>query len=196
MIRYILYILSLFGGCSVAIAQTWTPEMEKFARHTEKEFGLPSGTCRAFALQESNYQPFAERVEANYVEKTGTYAAKIRSAAYAFAKAHNWQPSFLTEVYQMGKSVTLFQIMGVNMRDMGYDAPFMNYVALTDQFHYFGIFVSRLHRKHKGNFASVASEYNGGYGAVAYKAKHGRYRNQPYVDNILRYQKRFSAHGQ
>lgn len=175
-----------------AVAQNWTPEMEKFACHTEKEYGLPSGMCRAFALQESNYQPFAERVEANYVEKTGTYAAKIRAIAYKFAKAHNWQPSFLTEVYQMGKSVTMYQIMGVNMRAMGYSAPFMNYVALTDQFEYFGRFVKPLLKKHNGNIASVASEYNGGYGAVAYKAKHGRYRNQSYVDKILRYIEKFS----
>lgn len=194
--RYLFYILLLVRSCVLTgptFAQTWTPEMQKFACHTEKTYGLPSGMCRAFALQESNYQPFAERVEANYVEKSGTYAAKIRATAYAFAKAHNWQPSFLTEVYQMGKSVTLFQIMGVNMRAMGYDAPFMNYVSLTDQFEYFGKFVRPLLKKHNGNIASVASEYNGGYGAVAYKSKHGRYRNQSYVDKILKYIAKFST---
>lgn len=161
--------------------------MEKFACHTEKEFGLPKGICRAFALQESGYRPFAERVEANYVEKSGTYAKNIRSAAYKFSKERNWIPSFLTEVYNRGKSVTLFQIMGQNMRDMGYNEPFLNYVSLTDQFHYFGVFVSRLYKKYKGNLGHVASEYNGGSGAV----RGGNYRNAPYVSNILKNWRQF-----
>lgn len=170
------------------VTKVWTPTMEKFARSAEREYDLPTGICRAFALQESGYNPIAERVEANYVEKTGTYAARVRADAYKFAKARNWQPSVLTEIYQRGKSVTLFQIMGVNMRDMGYDEPFLNHVALTDQFKYFGIFVSRLLKKHKGNLGFAASEYNGGGGAV----RGGNYRNPEYVKNILRYRQRFA----
>lgn len=166
----------------------WTATMEKLARSTERDYELPTGICRAFALQESGYNPRAERVEANYVEKTGTYAAKVRADAYKFAKVHNWQPSFLTEVYQRGKSVTLYQIMGINMRDMGYDEPFLNYIPLTDQFKYFAIFVSRLLKKHKNNLGYAASEYNGGGGAV----RGGNFRNPEYVASILRYRARFA----
>lgn len=172
---------------SVSSAQTWTKEMQMFAEYTEKQYKLPSGICRAFALQESNYNPFAERVEANYVNEGGTYGKKIRADAYAFAKARRFQPSFLTEVYNRGKSVTMFQIMGQNLRAMGYDQPFLNYISLTDQFHYFGEFVSKLFKKHNGNIGHVASEYNGGAGAV----RSGNYRNAGYVRNILSYRQKF-----
>jgi hypothetical protein len=179
-----LFIL-LFA--SSVYSQTWTPEMQKFADYTEKRYNLPKGTCRVFALKESNYNQYAERVEANYVEKTGTYAANIRRDAYKFSKEHNWQPSVLTEIYQRGKSPGMFQVMGQNLRDMGYNEPYMSRFSLTDQFEYFGIFISRLFKKHNGNFRAVAAEYNGGYGAVLYKVKHGRYRNQDYVDKIEKY---------
>jgi hypothetical protein len=187
----ILYLIFLLRGCAMPALAQWTPEMEQFASYTEKQYELPKGLCRAFALKESNYQPFAERVEANYVEKTGTYAKNIRAAAYKFARERHWQPSFLTEVYNRGKSITLFQIMGQNMRDMGYSQPYLNYVSLNDQFDYFGKFIQPLVKKHKGNIAAVASEYNGGYGAVKYKATHGVYRNQAYVDGLLRNLQRF-----
>lgn len=176
------------------VRSQWTPEMDSLAKATEKSFSLPSGVCRAFALQESNYNPNAERVEGNYVELRGTYAKNIRRSAYAFSFSRGWQPSVLTEIYQRGKSVTAFQIMGVNIRDMGYAEPYLNHISLPEQFYFFGTFVARLYKKHKGNIASVASEYNGGYGAVAYKLRNGVYRNQPYVNSILKYIKRFENH--
>lgn len=184
-------LLCFFLMFAVSGFSQWTSEMDSLAKVTEKNFKLPSGTCRAFALQESNYNPNAERVEGNYVESNGTYAKNIRRAAYKFSFAHGWQPSVLTEIYQRGKSVTMYQIMGNNVREMGYDEPYINHIPLAEQFFLFGTFVSRLYKKHNGNMASVASEYNGGYGAVAYKLRNGVYRNQSYVNNILKYINRF-----
>ena len=191
MRKYICICLLLIVS---SVRSQWTPEMDSLAKVTEENFCLPSGICRAFALQESNYNPNAERVEGNYVTSGGTYAKNIRRSAYAFSINHGWQPSVLTEIYQRGKSVTMFQVMGQNIRDLGYNEPYLNHISLPEQFVFFGTFVSKLYKKHKGNMASVASEYNGGYGAVAYKLRNGVYRNQSYVNSILKYIKRFENH--
>lgn len=162
--------------------------MDSLAHVTEKQYNLPHGICRSFALQESNYNQYALRAEASYINADGAYARNIRLAAYAFSKAHKYQPSFLTEVVQRGESYGLYQIMGSNMRDMGFDCPFFApCIGLEDQFKYFAIFIGRLLKKNNGNVSFVASEYNGGYGAI----RGGDFRNKGYVSNILRNLERF-----
>ncbi len=156
--------------------------MDSLAKITETNYNLPHGICRSFALQESNYNQYAIRAEANYIEANGTYARNIRAASYQYAKAHNWQPSFLTEVVQRGESWGLWQIMGSNMRDMGFDCPFFaGCIDLDDQFKYFGIFISKLLKKYNGDISYAAAAYNGGYGAI----RNGNFRNASYVNHIL-----------
>lgn len=187
MKRIIPIFLILF---SVALhAQTWTPRMDELARTIETEYNLPHGICRAFALQESGYNPYAVRAEGNYINAGGRYASNIRKQSVVFAIAHHYQPSILTEVVQRGQSWTMWQIMGQNLRELGFDSPFFGgEMTLDDQFEYFAAFIGNLLKKHKGNVAYAASEYNGGFGAI----RKGNFRNAGYVNNILKYLKQFS----
>ncbi len=167
----------------LSLGQTWTTQMDSLAKVTEKTNNLPHGICRAFALQESNYNQYAVRAEGNYIEKDGSYARGIRASAYKFSKDNNWQPSFLTEVVQRGESWTMWQLMGDNLRDLGFSYPFFQQdLSLPDQFKYFSLFISKLLKKNSGNIAYTASEYNGGSGAI----RGGNFRNKSYVQHILK----------
>lgn len=186
IVLMVAFLLSVGSGVR---AQTWTPEFDSLAKVTEARYRLPHGICRAFALQESHYTPNAVRAEGNYITKNTPFARTIRKHAVAFAKAHGYAPSVLTEIVQRGESHTMWQIMGENLRQMGFDAPFIaGNVALVESFDYFGRFASRLLAKHNGNIAYVASEYNGGAGAI----RGGNFRNAGYVRNIVKYVQEFS----
>lgn len=177
-----LFILTLLFPLLTS-GQEWTAKMDSLAKVTESKYNLPHGICQAFALQESNYNKYAVRAEANYLSDTGRYAMNIKKASYKFSKEHNWQPSVLTEIVQRSQSYTMFQIMGSNLRELGLQVPFFEQdLRLKDQFEYFAKFISRLLKKHNGNISYTASEYNGGYGAI----RGGNFRNKKYVDNILR----------
>ncbi len=178
------YILFLILLPFLSSGTGWSNEMDSLAKITETKYKLPHGICRAFALQESNYNQYATRVESNYISDSTTFARNIRLQAYEFSKRHQWQPSVLTEVVQRGTSYTLFQIMGENLRNMDFQYPFFyEDLALRDQFRYFGTFISTLLIKHQGNVAFAASEYNGGSGAI----RGGDFKNPRYVHHILRY---------
>lgn len=181
--------LIFFLFCSLTCLAQWSNEMDSLAKATEKEFSLPHGICRAFALQESNYNQYAIRAEGDYLEADGRYAENIRRDAAKFSRAHGYQPSILTEIVQRSTSWTVFQIMGQNLRDMGFEVPFFaSDLVLPDQFKYFGIFIKGLIMEYGGNVAFAASAYNGGRRAV----RNGNYTNKKYVQNILDNLKSFS----
>ena len=183
-----IIILFLFLASSLS-AQTWTARMDSLAKVTECKYDLPHGICQAFALQESNYNPYAVRAEGNYITAGGIYASNIRKQSIVFAKNHNYAPSILTEVVQRGQSWTMWQIMGQNLRDLGFDSPFFaGAMWLKKQFEYFATFIGKLLKKHNGNLSYAASEYNGGFGAI----RKGNFRNAGYVKNILRNLKQFA----
>lgn len=185
--RFIILVFLLLFSIS-SLAQAWTNEMDSLAHLTETKYSLPHGTCRAFALQESNYNQYAIRTEANYLTDGGLYAKNIRKQAVAFSVTHRYQPSILTEIVQRSQSYTLFQIMGTNLRELGLKVSFFQEdLVLQDQFMYFGVFISRLVKKHKGNMEYVASEYNGGSRAI----RGGNYTNKGYVKNIMRNLEKF-----
>lgn len=169
-------------------AQEWTERMDSLAKVTESIYNLPHGICQAFALQESAYNHYAIRAEANYIDDEGTYAKNIRSQAAAFVKKKG-KPSFFTEVVQRGQSYGLFQVMGQNLRTMGLEEPYLEQgFHLKDQFDYFGKFISQLLKKYNGNVSYVASAYNGGSKAI----NGGNYTNKGYVSNINRNLNKFT----
>jgi hypothetical protein len=161
--------------------------MDSLAKITECKYDLPRGTCQAFSLQESNHSRHAVRVEANYVEASGSYAKRVRTESRAFASANNWQPSFLTEVHQRGTSYGPMQIMGINIRALGYKGKFMSEIRLSEHYEFFGRFVANLRKRWP-----VQSDWIAAYNAGSPRKKNGRYVNQSYVDNVQKYIKRFS----
>ena len=185
--------VSMLVITTVVQAQAWTAEMDSLAKETEAKYKLRPGTCKAFSWQESNHNPYAIRVEANYVEATGAYAKRVRMESRAFSKANNGLPSYLTEVYQMGTSWTQYQIMGVNVRALGYKSPFLYPIPMHTAFDMFGRFFSNLVKKHNGDYAYAIGEYNGGYGAVMRKVN-GKWQRRPVLQfRNLRYVTRVTA---
>lgn len=183
LIGFLLIMANSFGQ------NVWTAEMDSLAKQTERKYDLPHGICQAFALQESGYNRYALRAEGSYMTKGGTYAANIRMAATRFAVTHKYQPSILTEVVQRSESWGYFQVMGNNLRDLGLAVPYFQMdLTPSDQFEYFGRFISKLLTKHQGRVDYTASEYNGGANAI----REGDFRNKPYVKAILRNMKQFT----
>ena len=172
--------LIVFLFCSSARAG-WTPRMDSLARQTESEYHLPHGTCHAFALQESNCDSSATRVETGYFNIGSTYYKRVMQSADRFVQDHAGSDVITERAYQ-SISFGLFQIMGFNYRAMGYDNPKLPEIALEDQFKYFGLFASDLVKRYH-TLARVASAYNTGS-----PNKTGR----QYVKNVLKYQRRFS----
>jgi hypothetical protein len=180
--------LLLLNLCLVGdLAGQWTEKMDSLAKVTEAKYDLPPGTCKAFSLQESNHQRYAERVEANYVMGNRSYARRVRYEALAFSKANGGLPSYLTEVYQRGKSVTQFQIMGINVRALGYKGKYLSEIRLHEAFELFGRFVVGLKRRWPDR-----SDWIAAYNAGSPRKKNGRYVNQSYVQCVLRYIKQFA----
>lgn len=186
MKNFLLYLLLSLCLTGDLFAQ-WTERMDSLARATEMKHDLPHGTCKAFSLQESNHRRDAERVEANYVSASGAYAKRVRSEALAFSRANGGLPSYLTEIYQRGKSVTQFQIMGINVRSLGYNGKYLSGIRLSEAFDLFGRFVANL-RKRWPKLEDWIAAYNAG----SPRMRGGRYVNQAYVDNVTRYIQTFS----
>lgn len=156
------------------------------ACYTEKAHNLPSGTCHAFAERESAYRYWVYRVEKSYVEMGGTYAKNVRKEAMAFAKAHNYQPSYYTEIFQLGTSWTMYQIMGINLRRYGFAGNYMNEITLEAQFEMFGRFLEDLVKRF--GFEGAVSAYNHGRPWTGFD----EYRDGP--RGVLTRQKYWSTH--
>ncbi len=186
--KHYIYTIIFILFSITSLGQIWTTQMDSLAKLTEQRDSLPHGICRAFALQESNYNQYATRAEGNYIEDNGSYAKNIRIQSLNFSREHQYQPSVLTEIVQRGQSWTMWQIMGSNLRDMGFKYRyFQEDLSLPDQFKYFSTFISKLLKKHQYNIAYTASEYNGGQGAI----RNGDFRNKSYVDHILKNLEKF-----
>jgi hypothetical protein len=156
--------------------------MDSLAKATESKYGLPHGTCRAFALQESNYNASATRVETGYFNTGSRYYANIVRDASQFADKYGCDE--ITERAYRSISFGCFQVMGENLRSLGYaEITLPKFTKdLPAQFEYFGKFVAPLWNKYH-SLAKVASVYNTGS-----PNKTGR----QYVKNVCRYQKKFN----
>lgn len=182
VIFWVVVFIVVMACASFAFGQNrWTSRMDTLAHKTEAEFVLPHGTCQAFALQESNYDTLAVRVEVGYFNDGSRYWKKISSDSKTFLDSMGYQEPLYNERSQRSISTGLFQIMGENIRIMGYLKEFI-YLSIEEQFHYFGTFVAPLFKKYR-SLARVASAYNSG----SPNQSSGRY-----AKNIVRYRKQFS----
>lgn len=161
--------------------------MDSLAHVTEREFKLPHGTCRAFALQESGYDSSATRVETGYFNAGSRYALAITRESIQFLADHqdtedsDQVSSLAVERAQRSISYGLFQLMGETLRQLGY-ARVIIAPSVREQFYYFGVFASGL-LKHYHTLARAASAYNTGNPDKT---------DRPYVKHVLAYQKKFN----
>lgn len=171
----------------MAMSATWTEQMQRLATQTESKYNLPAGSCYAFAKQESGFNPYATRFETHYGLGGGRYARMVRSHATEWSRIWHGTPSMWTETVDCGKSWGIFQIMGINLRNLGYDGQYMNEIlsddGLAEQFEYFGRFVRDL-RKRFPRLTDWIAAYNAG---SPRRTRSGAYINQGYVNNILKY---------
>lgn len=148
----------------------WTDEMDSLARQIESEYKFPHGICHAFAARES-YQYDAEsfRTEANYVESNSAMALRVKAQARQFAKQHGGIPSYLSELYQLGTSWGLFQMMGINLRRFGCNTLFLHSIDLREQFELFAkMFQDNL--KRFKTVRNAVSAWNHGHSLKGYDA--------------------------
>jgi len=179
MLAMMALLVSIFAYSCHA---QWTARIDSIARATEQEFGFPHGTCRAFALQESNYDSLATREESSYFNAGSRYQSQIKKDALAFCAAHpEYDLPVSVERAQRSISTGFFQIMGEGFRTLGYDAEFIE-PSLIEQFHYFGLFVRPLFARYH-SLAKVAAAYNTG---------NPKRTGRSYDRNIVRYQRKFS----
>ncbi len=166
---------------ALASAQ-WGHREDSLARATETRFALPHGVCHAFSRQESSDRASAVRVETGYFNVGSRYYLGIVRDASDFADKYGVDE--ITERAYRSISFTRFQLMGQNLRAMGYNEPIMPLIARNDsaQFEYFGKFLSGLFKRYK-TLARVASAYNTGNPNKTYR---------PYVKHILAYRKLYA----
>lgn len=164
--------------------------MQHMADSCEAIYQLPPGSYWVFSKKESNHKPHAVRVEANYVNANGLYAKIIRKAASNYRLKHNGMPSYLTEITQRGTSVSQFQIMFHNLREMGFDETYAADLTLEQSFEYFGKFLSNLRKRYPDNWDWVAA-YNAG--SPRRSKKTGEYINKEYVMDIVKYYKEWNS---
>ena len=164
----------------------WDSLKDSLAQATELKYGLPHGICRAEALQESAYNPWAFRVETSFVNDGGRYSRNVEREAEAFVYDTSNHFADVTDNFvnveriERGESFGLFQIMGENLRILGYKNRFIN-PTLVEQFDFFGKFYQKLWLTYH-SIAICASVYNSG--SV-------RNKNGQYAHNIIRYQRQF-----
>jgi hypothetical protein len=154
--------------------------MDSNARRTERKFNLPHGTCQAFALQESHYDWQATRVEMSYYNDGTRYWRKIAEDSRAYLDTAHYPMPLSIERSQRAESTGLFQIMGENLRILGFERQYIE-LTLAEQFEYFGRYIAPLFARWH-SLAIVASVYNSGS---------SKNRAGSYAKHIVAYQRKF-----
>src|ERR1051325_829862 len=108
---------------SPCAAQTWTARMDSLARQLEREHTYPHGTSHAFAAQESwpPYDTASVRDESAYFNKGSRMEDSVQAQSARFVREHPEHGlTVVVERAQESISYGIFQIMGYNLRKMGF----------------------------------------------------------------------------
>jgi soluble lytic murein transglycosylase-like protein len=148
-----------------------------------KRFAIEPTLIRAIIQVESAGEPWATRFEDGFRYLTANYqehASRLRI-------------TFLTEYTHQKTSWGLMQIMGATARDMGYKGHLPKLCA-PDFGIYWGTFYLKRqlkrYEKSQTQVTDAIAAYNAG---SARMDNHGKYRNQSYVDKVIKAQKLFVA---
>jgi soluble lytic murein transglycosylase-like protein len=133
--------------------------------------GLSPKLVAAIVLTESSGNVYAHRFEEHYkylfqVEKH----AKINSVTPKSEK--NFQQT----------SLGLMQLMGANFRELGWSGPLPLCFDISINIKYGCKHLGNLNKRYKGHELDMVAAYNAGHAA----RKNGLYKNQQYVDKVLK----------
>ncbi len=135
------------------------------------EKSVPASLIAAIIIAESGGRKYAAQYQPRYQH---TYRTN------EFAKDLGITP--VTELIHQKTSVGLMQIMFATARHMGYRGHYAAFYDPETNIRYGTEYLRRLIQRH-GNLKDAISSYNQGQ---PFKDQHGRYRNQDYVDKILK----------
>lgn len=141
-------------------------------KETASLFGVDPGLIAALIRQESNGNPWVCRYEPRWI-----YTLRVSEFASQTGQ------SYETERVQQSTSWGYMQIMGAVSRELGFKEPLAKLID-PDQNIYYGTKKLKECLKRYPSFPSAVSAYNAG---TVLQDLSGRYSNQPYVDNVMRY---------
>ncbi len=149
----------------------------------QNEWGLcPDAIMFGWIEQESSWNPYAVREEPGFFKR------------YVLPKITKGQ----RERWQRAMSYGLLQIMGSTARkELGFDGEYLT--ELCDpalNLYLASRFLLKLKRGGDGSWAQALAAYNGGLGRVRGRDNRTRpYRNQHYVDGVVRRARKYAARG-
>lgn len=188
----------------------WYGELDSMARAGEKKYGFPSGIARAFNLQENSGRTGENadsRVEDGFYNVGGRYNKMIHESTKKFFKENVGLANHIPydfERFQQSSSWGPWQLMGFNLRALGCKKKYLSELSDEEHLYYFFEYLKLEVKRNKGLFWHAVSAYNGGlWAAWNYKIvkdrrvvttpkAFGSFRNQRYVNNIKKYQQKFS----
>ena len=164
-----------------------------------KARNIPLEFLRAIAVVESNNDPFAIRFERNYrwlwQNSTNKPFRRVSSQQAATAGAPDdfsrpphkwgWYSSADTEWTGQKTSWGYFQVMGANLRSIGYTKPFTELCCDAElSVRFAATFISKLHTRFyaRHGWAGIAAAYNAGRPRYLEGTK--IYTNQVYVNRV------------
>lgn len=143
--------------------------MQKHIQKYGEKYGIPPGLIRAIIEVESGGNTFAMRYEKNY-----PWLAK------PFDKFH-WHAE--TEKQAQKTSWGLMQIMGAVARERGFKGSYLSELSKPELGIKFGCKHLKWNYNRYGNWNDAISAFNQGSNR---KNEHGEYKNQNYVNKVLR----------
>jgi len=155
-----LIILFLIFFARLSFAQS--SQFDTLAHYYEFTDTLPIHLCRAFAMTESSMNPNATREENTYFNMGDRYTQVVYNESVLFLKNHPAYRETLTiERAQRTISYGYFQIMGENLRRMGYSKQGIQ-PTINEQFFYFIKFITPIWRRYH-DVVILANWYNSGH---------------------------------
>jgi soluble lytic murein transglycosylase-like protein len=143
---------------------------------TARKYKLPPALLAAFIQEESQFDPFAIRTEPSYLKKQ-----KVIAQARAFSRAHNYIPTFHTELVLRSSSIGLMQPLGQVAREQGFIKPYLTelikpYASLDEGAKHL---LSKMKRYGRDTLSAI-SAYNQGNN----RKKRGVFENARYVYRV------------
>ncbi len=162
------------AGASETVLIPYRAEIERAAARES----LPPALIAAVIQEESRFNPWATRAEAQYLR-----SRSVRRESARFARQHRLGPTAYTELLDRSRSYGLMQVMGETAREQGFTAPFLAelYVPANAIAHGAKLLAQLLRRYHNDTLSAI-SAYNQG---TARMVRRGRY--QPAVFANARY---------
>lgn len=153
-------------------------EIELAIHEKARLFKIDPNLLKAICQVESSLDPFAMRFEKNYI-----YLHEVREWSKKFNVSNETEGALQKFSYGLG------QVMGAVAREYGYDEPLALLCADWKQaLHFSAQHFAKFLKRYKKTDDAIAA-----YNAGAPRKTDGFYKNQPYVDKVLRAYKKIMS---